>query len=187
MTRATCPNRGHIRARRSPPHRLPPTLAPCFPGPSFLPALLLVSVPGAMAERNPWKPADFEPLTSLPWKKPDATLEGVLDAIFREPDSNIRYPVLAEYLRTVSVAQLGKAFDLCIALEGTQTPDELVDLFLPIWAKRDPKACWKRTKELFRLVGIEDRHAQGSRHAPGAHLAARASVGHGAEGVTPSL
>jgi hypothetical protein len=33
--------------------------------------LLLSSVPG-VAERNKLEPTDFEPLTSLPWKKADA-------------------------------------------------------------------------------------------------------------------
>ena len=28
--------------------------------------------------------------------------------------------------------------------------------FLRIWAKRDPHGCWKRTKDLFRVVGIGD-------------------------------
>ena len=118
--------------------------------------LLLSPVVCTMAERNKLKPTDFEPLTSLPWEKPGATLEGVLDAIFREPNTSIRYPVLAEYLRTIPVAQLNRAFDLCIDLEGAQPPDKLVEFFLPIWAKRDPKACWKRTRELFHVVGIED-------------------------------
>ena len=123
---------------------------------ALITALLLVSSAVSVeAQRNTLKPSDFEPLTSLPWKKPDATLEGVLDTIFRDPNPAIRYPVLAEYLRTIPVGQLGKAFDLCIDLEGTQTPDDLVEFFLPIWAKRDPKACWKRTRELFRVVGIE--------------------------------
>ncbi len=117
---------------------------------------LISSVANALAERNKLKPSDFEPLTSLPWKKPDATLESVLDFIFREPNSGIRYPLLADYLRIVPVEELGKAFDLCIVLEGTQTPDALIDLFLRIWAKREPVTCWQRTKELFRLVGVED-------------------------------
>ena len=124
---------------------------------ALITALLLVSsAVSVKAQRNTLKPSDFEPLTSLPWKKPEATLEGVLDTIFREPNPAIRYPVLAEYLRTIPVGRLGRAFDLCIALEGTQTPDDLVEFFLPIWAKRDPKACWKRTKELFHVVGIEE-------------------------------
>jgi hypothetical protein len=118
--------------------------------------ILASSAANTLAERNKLKPTDFEPLTSLPWKKPDATLESVLDTIFREPNSGVRYAVLAEYLRIIPVAQLGKAFETCIDLNGLQTPDEFVQFFLPIWAERDPKACWKRTKELFRLVGIED-------------------------------
>ena len=124
---------------------------------SLLLALLLISsATHTLAARNHLKTTDFEPLTSLPWKKPDAKLETVLDAIFREPNQAIRYPVLAEYLRSIPVGQLGKAFDICITLEDTQTPDNLVEFFLPIWAKRDPKGCWKRTKELFHLVGIEE-------------------------------
>ena len=122
----------------------------------LLTILLLASAASALAERNKLQPTDFEPLTSLPWKKPDATLAGVLDAIFREPNLAIRYPVLAEYLRTIPVAELGKAFELCIDFAGTQTPDELIYFFLPIWGERDPKTCWKRTRELFRFVGIED-------------------------------
>ena len=120
-------------------------------------ALLLLSSPaGAFAERNKLKPADFEPLTELPWKKPGATLDGVLDAIFREPNVSIRYPVLAEYLRTIPVGELGKAFDICTRLEGTQVPKQLVEFFLEIWAERDAQACWKKTRSLFHVVGIED-------------------------------
>ena len=124
---------------------------------SLIIALLFIStVVNAKAERNNLKPSDFDPLTSLPWKKPGATLEGVLGAIFREPNIGIRYPVLGEYLRTISLGQLGRAFDMCIDLEGGQTPDYLIEFFLPIWAERDAHACWKRTRELFHLVGIED-------------------------------
>ena len=123
----------------------------------LLAAFLLASTAtSALAGRNALKPADFEPLTSLPWKWPGATMESVLDAIFREPNPAIRYPVLGEYLRTIPVAQLGRAFDLCLDLEGAQTPDSLTEFFLPIWARRDPKTCWKRTRELFRLVGFEE-------------------------------
>ena len=118
--------------------------------------LLLAPVVCTMAERNKLKPTDFEPLTSLPWEKPDATIETVLDAIFREPNVSIRYPLLAEYLRTIHVVELNKTFDLCIDLEGTQTPNDLVEFFLPIWAERDPLPCWERTKELFQIVGIDD-------------------------------
>ncbi len=117
-----------------------------------LPACLL------QAQRNNLKPYDFEPLTSLPWEDEgkDMPLRKVLEKIFLEPDSAIRYPVLEAYLRFLPVEDLNKAFDICIALEGTQTPDNLVSLFLPIWAERDPDACWQKTQDLFRLVGIED-------------------------------
>jgi hypothetical protein len=139
------------------PLRINNAVMPRRIGSTFCAVLALVlPTENLVAERNQWKPADFEPLTSLPWKWPGATLESVLTAIFREPNPAIRYPVLGEYLRTIPVAQLGKAFDLCIDLEGEQTPDFLVGFFLPIWSKRDPKACWKRTRELFRLVGIEE-------------------------------
>ena len=64
---------------------------------SLITALLLVSsAVNVEAQRNALKPSDFEPLTSLPWKGPGTTLESVLDAIFREPNLAIRYPVLAE-------------------------------------------------------------------------------------------
>lgn len=107
-----------------------------------------------MAERRSVPPTDFEPLSSLPWKEADATLESILNRIFREPNVAIRYPVLCEYLRIIPVEQLGKAFDICIEFEGTQTPEDLVALFLKIWAWRDPHGCWKRTKDLFDVVGI---------------------------------
>ncbi len=127
---------------------------------TWLPFLLAcVSVAltvSAKAQRTTLKPSDFEPLTSLPWKWPGATLDSVLDAIFREPNVSIRYPVLAEYLRTMPVVDLSKAFDVCVTLECKQSPDSLIDLFLPIWAERDPQPCWKRTRDLFRLVGIEE-------------------------------
>jgi hypothetical protein len=62
---------------------------------TIIAALLLSCAIHTMAERNNWKPTDFEPLTELPWKQPNATMESVLDAIFREPNRNIRYPILA--------------------------------------------------------------------------------------------
>src|SRR5207253_2964198 len=98
----------------------------------------------------------FEPLTSMPWKKPDAKLAEVLDTIFREPDPAIRYPILAEYLRSIPSKQLGPAFDICVGLEGEQAPDSIVAFLLAIWAQRDPAGCWERTQKLFHLVGIED-------------------------------
>jgi hypothetical protein len=105
-----------------------------------------------LADERAMGPLDFEPLTSVPWTRADSGMEGDLDAIFREPNLSIRYSVLAEYLRTIPVAELSKAFDLCTRLEGTQTPDVLVAFFLEIWAKRDPRKCWERTRTLFGLV-----------------------------------
>lgn len=83
-------------------------------------------------------------------------MESVLDAIYRETNIIIRRAVLAEYLNLIPAEKLSRAFDICISLEGTETPDALVAFFLEIWGKRDPEGCWKRTKGLFRLVGIED-------------------------------
>lgn len=101
------------------------------------------------------KPYDFQPLTSLPWLAPHATLAGTLDAIYHEPDARIRYQVLFNYLWTVPAGQLGAAFDRCVTFEGVQSPDSLVYFFLQIWGARDPEACWKKTQQLFHLVGIE--------------------------------
>lgn len=109
----------------------------------------------AGAQRLDWKLTDFQPLTSLPWEAEDATVEGVLQQIFRETNNQIRYPVLAEYLRTVPLKDFDRAFDLAIQFEGVQQPDELVSLMLGIWAERDPRQAWERTKALFHLVGLE--------------------------------
>lgn len=124
--------------------------------------LMLVSVwhglaPSTVhAQRLDWKLEDFRPLTELPWdeagKKP---LNEVLTIIFREPDIQIRYPMLAAYLRRIPTEQLGAAFDQCIIMEGCQTPDGLVEFLLCLWAERDPAACWERTRGLFQLIGIE--------------------------------
>ena len=102
-----------------------------------------------------WKITDFEPLTELPWKDPATPMDQVLDRIFRETNVTIRYAVLAEYLNRIDIAKFEKAFDLAVELEGTQTPDQVVGLMLHIWAQRNPEAAWKRTQELFKLVGIE--------------------------------
>jgi hypothetical protein len=110
----------------------------------------------AVAQRNQLRPADFEPLTELPWEAPNSTLASVIDRIFREPNPIIRYPLLAEYLRMVPVKQLGEAFDRSISLEGTRPRTTLLNSFLEIWASRDPQSCWERTKQLFRVVGIEE-------------------------------
>ena len=103
----------------------------------LLALLLLSSARPASAARNHLQPTDFEPLTSLPWKKPDAKLDAVLDTIFREPNAAIRYPVLAEYLRMIPVAKLNQAFDLCIDLEGTQTPDYGRGMQSVLYPRRD--------------------------------------------------
>lgn len=120
-------------------------------------ALLSFALLGHLqAERNHLKPSDFRPLTSLPWKTEGATMESVLDAIFRETNSSVRYAILGQYLRLIPAGQLGKAFEGCIKRVGTETPDELVAFYLPIWSERDAVACWQRTRGLFRLIGIED-------------------------------
>ena len=89
-------------------------------------------------------------------KKPGATLESVLDKIFREPNESIRYPILAEYLRAIPERDLGKAFDICVRLEGAQVPDKIAAFLLQIWGERDPVGGWEKTKKLFRVVGIGD-------------------------------
>jgi hypothetical protein len=104
------------------------------------------------AQRMDIKPLDFQPLTNLPWiEKPAATLEEQLKRIFLEPDPEIRYPVLAAYLRRIPSGDLEAAFDLCLRLEGTQCPQNLVSFFLPIWAERDPHTAWRRVEPLFQL------------------------------------
>ncbi len=105
-----------------------------------------------MAQSGIVKPDEYQPLTSLPWQAPHATLEGALKAIYREPDPTIRYPVLACYLWTMPAGELGKAFDICVPLEGVQRPDDFIYRFLEIWGARDPEACWTKTRQLFRLV-----------------------------------
>src|SRR6185369_6993218 len=92
---------------------------------------------------------------SVPWEEKDATMEKVLSAIFREPNMGIRYSVLLEYLRQIRAAEMGDAFDLCVPLEGTQNPDELVSLFIRVWVEHDPDACWAWVKKLFHVVGME--------------------------------
>lgn len=124
---------------------------------SFLPILGVILISGACSgQRVDIKPLDFQPLTSLPWKdQPDAPMEKILERIFLESNLKIRYPVLEAYLKVIPVAKLNIAFDVCIALEGTQNPEELVSIFLPIWAERDPKTAWQRTQGLFRLKAVD--------------------------------
>ena len=109
------------------------------------------------SQRLDWKLEDFKPLTELPWDE-DLTVpvDRVILSLFREPDQGVRMLLLDEYLRAVPAEKLGAAFDLCLQYEGTQRPDFLVEFFISIWAERAPVACWKRVKELFKVVGIEN-------------------------------
>ena len=140
-------------------------------------AVLLWPMGGFATTLEVIKPYDFQPLSSLPWKAPDATLDGCMSAIFREPNPDIRYPVLAAYLRTLSPENLAKGFDMSIRLEGAQTPDALVEFYLEQWAEADPEGCWKRMQHLFLLVGVNDNWAtyggwMDYGHIPARHLAA---------------
>ncbi|HZJ15353.1 MAG TPA: hypothetical protein VFD27_09900, partial [Chthoniobacteraceae bacterium] len=90
--------------------------------------LVIVWATTASADEVILKPMDFVPLTSLPWKRPLATVRGVLEAIFREPDIKVREAVLVEFLKIVPIEKLDSAFDICLDLEGTQTPEGLVSL-----------------------------------------------------------
>lgn len=125
--------------------------------PFFAKALgMLVCTTVLHAQRIDIKPLDFKPLTSLPWKDtPEVSLEAHLARIYLEPDSRVRYPVLAAYLKQIPSEKLESAFDLCLQLERTQHPENLIAFFLPIWAERDPGAAWKRTEPLFQL---QDTH-----------------------------
>lgn len=103
------------------------------------------------------RPVDFQPLTELPWNQPEETaapLEKMLERIFLESDTAIRHAVLSAYLHRIPVEDFPRAFDLCITLQGTQWPNELVALMLPIWAERDPKTAWKHAQSLFPLVAF---------------------------------
>jgi hypothetical protein len=129
----------------------------------FFFALILLLLHGGVtplhAQLNSCTPDDIRPLTKLPWLEAEAEarpLDAILHEIFHEPNGEIRYAVLDGYLSMIPAAQLAEAYDKCIILEGTQTPDQLVELLLRIWSRRDPHACWAKAKTLFDLVGIED-------------------------------
>lgn len=109
----------------------------------------------ANAQRLDWKLTDFAPLTSVPWDKAGAALKDVLQTIFREPEPDIRYPVLAAYLEMIPVSEMEEAFCTCVHLEGSQNPDELVNHFLGIWGRRDPEAAWKKARALFDAIVID--------------------------------
>jgi hypothetical protein len=114
----------------------------------------LFLAPAVLAQRLSWKPADFAPLTDIPWERSGATMESVLRAIFREPGSEIRYAMLTGYLETIPVQKFDEAFTACVTYEGSQEPNRLVNLMLQIWGKRDPEAAWKKAQALFRIVLI---------------------------------
>ncbi|WP_395753201.1 hypothetical protein [Prosthecobacter sp.] len=119
--------------------------------------LLLLVMAQAQTQRLHWKPTDFQPLHELPWKDKELQeVPKIVERIFREPNSAIRYPVLAEYLRQVPLLHFAYAFDIAVLLEGTQKPDAVVSLMLRIWAERDPQEAWERTQELAKLVGFEE-------------------------------
>jgi hypothetical protein len=131
---------------------------------SILQALTMLLIWGGLtlatplhAQRLDWKLEDFKPLTEMPWsgemKEPMAQ---VLSVIFHEPEFTVRMLLLDEYLRAIPDSQIGRALDICLELEGSQSPDDLVDYFISIWAKRDPGACWMRVKELVKVVGLND-------------------------------
>src|SRR4051794_24587350 len=103
---------------------------------------LFLSTASLLGQRNSLKPTDFVPLTSAPWTQPNATVQSIVKAIYLEPEARLRSAVLAEYLHLIPVEELGRAFDICTGLEGTQSPDDLVRNFLEVWGERDPKVCW---------------------------------------------
>lgn len=119
-------------------------------------SLLFYQGQRTLADVTYLKPSDFQPLTTLPWKENGATLESVISRIYLDPNEIVRKAVLEAYLQTIPASELGKAFDLCVVREETQTPDELVGVLLEIWGRRDPAACWQKTRQLFHVVGIED-------------------------------
>ncbi|HEY1083282.1 MAG TPA: hypothetical protein VGE29_13525 [Prosthecobacter sp.] len=118
--------------------------------------LFLLPFQSSFGQRLGLSPLDFQPLVSLPWKHhEDVSLEKVLERIFLESNPAIRHAVLSSYLHRIPVEDFPRAFDLCITLQGTQWPDELVALILPIWAERDPQAAWKHSQTLFSFVAFD--------------------------------
>ena len=112
--------------------------------------------PVAAGGELPWKPMDFSPLVDLPWKRPGATLSRTLEVVFKEPDAGIRYPVLAEYFRTeIPLADLARAFEICLTLDGRQDATDLIALLLPIWAQREPETAWNKAQSLVGAVVLE--------------------------------
>lgn len=119
--------------------------------------LLLLTMAQGQTVRLSWKPEYFNTLTERPWKFYEPhEVSKIVELIFREPNPDIRYPVLAACLRQVPMLHFAYAFDVALLLEGTQKPNELVALMLPIWAERDPQEAWERTQSLARLVAFEE-------------------------------
>jgi hypothetical protein len=116
-------------------------------------AILVIQI-CCWGQRVEIKPLDFKPLTSLPWlEQGQVTVEEVLKKVFLETNADIRYPLLVEYFKILPVEQLSEAFELSLALEGAQQPEDLVSLLLPEWAQRDPTTAWDRTQKMLRLKG----------------------------------
>src|SRR6187402_2840880 len=98
--------------------------------------------PILMAQRLSWKPADFAPLTGFAWQEDEGLpVVDVLKSIYKEPDRDVRYTALASYLETVPVRRLEAAFKACVMFDGTQCPNDTVDIVLSVWGRRDPKAA----------------------------------------------
>lgn len=106
----------------------------------------------SVAQRLDWKPSDFAPLTAVPWDDERLSMPDVLKVLFQEPDVTVRYPMLAEYLREIPVADLESAFRLSVAYEGTQHPRAITSLFLRVWAERDPESAWRKVRELLDVA-----------------------------------
>jgi hypothetical protein len=114
---------------------------------------LCLLAPPLLAQRLSWKPADFAPLTAFAWQD-DAGLpiNDVLKSIYREPDLCVRYTALASYLETVPVKRLEAAFKACLLFDGTQCPDDTVDIVLSVWGRRDPMAAMAMARKCFAVV-----------------------------------
>lgn len=112
----------------------------------------LMAILSASAQRLDWKPSDFAPLTAVPWDDERRSMPDVLKVLFQEPDVTVRYPMLAEYLREIPVADLESAFRLSVVYEGTQHPRALISLFLRVWAERDPEGAWRKAKKLLEVA-----------------------------------
>lgn len=121
--------------------------------PAALLFLSAIFIPGNALGQSPVvKPVDFQPLTELPWLDKSRSLLQVIERIFLEPNRDIRYLVLGQFFRQMPISDLPAAFEAAIRIESTPTPDNLVELLLFIWAKRDPAAAWARTQSLFDSV-----------------------------------